>query len=63
MEEYLTIKTHPGWYDKHYWTSPADAVEPDSYEKKLKRLSKKYPAVAEAKAHLDALMVLVEHGE
>lgn len=63
MEEHLPLKKHLNQYYKHYWPSPADEVKPESYEKKLKRLSKKYPAVAEAKAHLDALMVLVEHGE
>jgi len=35
----------------------------DTYEHKVQRLAKKYPSVAEAKAHLDALMALVEHGE
>ena len=35
----------------------------ESYGAKVNRLSKAYPAVAEAKAHLDALMTLVENGE
>ena len=35
----------------------------ESYTAKVNRLSKAYPAVAEAKAHLDALMALVENGE
>ena len=35
----------------------------ETYEHKVCRLAEKYPSVAEAKAHLDALMTLVEHGE
>lgn len=35
----------------------------ESYTAKVNRLAKAYPAVAEAKAHLDALMVLVENGK
>ena len=35
----------------------------ESYGAKVNRLSKAYPAVAEAKAHLDEPMALVENGE
>ena len=35
----------------------------EGYTAKVNRLAKAYPAVAEAKAHLDTLMALVENGE
>jgi hypothetical protein len=35
----------------------------ETYYTKVERLAKTYPAIAEAKAHLDALVIMVEHGE
>jgi hypothetical protein len=34
-----------------------------SYQDKIERLARVYPAVAAAKAHLDAMVAMVEHGE
>jgi hypothetical protein len=45
------IKKHP------------DRPDHESYQDKIKRLARVYPAVAAAKAHLDAMVALVEHGE
>jgi hypothetical protein len=40
-----------------------DQPDHESYQTKVERLAKTYPAIAEAKAHLDALVIMVEHGE
>jgi hypothetical protein len=40
-----------------------DQPDHESYQDKIKRLSREYPAVAAAKAHLDAMVAMVEHGE
>ena len=68
MNPDLTIKEGTIWYDtdsgvfKTYdganWNS---ARYPETYESKINRLAEKYPAVAEARAHLDALIAMVEH--
>ena len=44
-------------------TPPAKKARKESYYSKVERLAKTYPAVAAAKAHLDELVALVEHGE
>lgn len=36
---------------------------PESYEDRVNRLAKEYPAVAAAKEQLDAAMALVDNGE
>jgi hypothetical protein len=46
-------------YIRKFPSQPDD----ESYHDMVKRLAGKYPAVAAAKAHLDAMVAMVEHGE
>jgi hypothetical protein len=50
-------------YDNLVFTYSSVMGKYETYQSKIERLAEEYPAVAEAKAHLDALMALVENGE
>ena len=58
------FRIHRNNDDVYLWkqeVNHAYGKQRESYEAKIKRLAAKFPAVAEAQAHLDELVALVEH--